>query len=110
MVKAQTIMAEELRSPRSTNELRKAIFSQPALDHKDSRLFASVIVATERKKLECWQTFILIMILKRVIPYHQHCLQNAKRTAHWPTKALSQNLLDQAIANRMSYEQVKLRG
>ena len=45
VVKAQTILAEELITA-VDHELRKAIFSQLALDHKDSRLFASNIAAS----------------------------------------------------------------
>ncbi|MEZ9672205.1 hypothetical protein [Vibrio lentus] len=98
VVKAQTIMAEELITA-VDHELRKAMFSQLALDHKDSRLFASDIAASCNEETR---------VLADLYPEHDAEESNSlppalpsKRQANRALAKLQhcqQNLLDQAIA------------
>ena len=98
VVKAQTIMAEELITA-VDHELRKAIFSQLALDHKDSRLFASDIASSCNEETR---------VLADLYPDHDieesNSLPPALPSKRQANRALAklqhcqQNLLDQAIA------------
>ncbi|MCZ8498619.1 hypothetical protein O9929_13535 [Vibrio lentus] len=84
---------------------RKAMFSRIILDHKDSRLFASDgAVASQRMVLMLADLYPGALRLEvRVIPYHQHYLQNAKRNRRLPTVTWSAESSRSLIGKRSSY-------
>ncbi|MFM2662562.1 hypothetical protein AAFX15_20740 [Vibrio chagasii] len=110
VVKAQTIMAEELITA-VDHELRKAIFSQLALDHKDSRLFASDIAASCSEETR---------VLADLYPDHDieesNSLPPALPSKRQANRALAklqhcqQNLLDQAIAKLNEFRTGQIEG